>query len=412
MKTNRTAPLVLAALLGATGQAAAQEYELHIVEALSQFGIPESYLGNVNNHGIGAGSMTYTTQDSNGNSHTTYHGYTWTPDGGPDVNQTPGSGYSDINDAGDILIGAAIRFADGHTAFMSPWANDRSVGGAEINEAGMVIGTSVFRYYDHCIYERRAVVWTEFGGTVSLESLVPNAEVGTDINNSNEVVGNTSHSGLCGDFKAFLCRVDTGEWVDLHTMLTGGGAGTTEASAINDLGQVAGEGWNGSFVSGWVWDPGAGFTYLPALKAGDRDRVRPYDLNDGGVVVGGAATDGWADQRAFIWDAAGGMRDLNDLVELPPNFILDRALEISDTGVIVGDGHWGPAWGPPVAFYLVPGGSGCAADFNADGQVNTLDVLAFLNAWSAGDASGDFNQDGDINTLDVLAFLNAWSAGC
>ncbi len=55
---------------------------------------------------------------------------------------------------------------------------------------------------------------------------------------------------------------------------------------------------------------------------------------------------------------------------------------------------------------------GCDADFNADGAVNTLDVLAFLNAWSAGDMSADFNADGAVNTLDVLAFLNAWSAGC
>jgi hypothetical protein len=55
---------------------------------------------------------------------------------------------------------------------------------------------------------------------------------------------------------------------------------------------------------------------------------------------------------------------------------------------------------------------GCTADFNADGQVNTLDVLAFLNAWAAREASADFNADGAINTLDVLAFLNAWSAGC
>lgn len=57
-------------------------------------------------------------------------------------------------------------------------------------------------------------------------------------------------------------------------------------------------------------------------------------------------------------------------------------------------------------------GGGCAADFNGDGSVNTVDVLAFLNAWSAGDPRGDFNGDGAVNTIDVLAFLNAWSAGC
>ena len=54
----------------------------------------------------------------------------------------------------------------------------------------------------------------------------------------------------------------------------------------------------------------------------------------------------------------------------------------------------------------------CIADFNGDGNVNTQDVLAFLNAWAAGDASADINGDGSVNTQDVLAFLNLWNAGC
>ncbi|MBK7403553.1 MAG: LamG domain-containing protein [Phycisphaerales bacterium] len=54
----------------------------------------------------------------------------------------------------------------------------------------------------------------------------------------------------------------------------------------------------------------------------------------------------------------------------------------------------------------------CPADFNADGDVNTLDVLAFLNAWVSGDPEAEANCDLVINTQDVLAFLNAWNAGC
>ncbi|MCL4741150.1 MAG: hypothetical protein KJZ54_03015 [Phycisphaerales bacterium] len=54
----------------------------------------------------------------------------------------------------------------------------------------------------------------------------------------------------------------------------------------------------------------------------------------------------------------------------------------------------------------------CPADFNGDGVANTLDVLAFLNAYAGGDPRADFNGDGSVNTLDVLAFLNAWNAGC
>jgi len=54
----------------------------------------------------------------------------------------------------------------------------------------------------------------------------------------------------------------------------------------------------------------------------------------------------------------------------------------------------------------------CPADFNGDTVVNTLDVLAFLNAYVANDPSADFNGDTILNTLDVLAFLNAYTAGC
>lgn len=54
----------------------------------------------------------------------------------------------------------------------------------------------------------------------------------------------------------------------------------------------------------------------------------------------------------------------------------------------------------------------CPADFNGDGVVNTLDFLAYLNAFSAGDPAADFNGDGVVNTLDFLDFLNAFSEGC
>ncbi len=57
-------------------------------------------------------------------------------------------------------------------------------------------------------------------------------------------------------------------------------------------------------------------------------------------------------------------------------------------------------------------GAGCPADFNGDTVVNTLDFVAFLNAFVAGDAAADFNGDTAVNTLDFVAFLNAFVAGC
>lgn len=54
----------------------------------------------------------------------------------------------------------------------------------------------------------------------------------------------------------------------------------------------------------------------------------------------------------------------------------------------------------------------CAVDWNADGEVDSRDVLGFLNAWTAGEAEADFNGDGAIDTRDVLDFLVAWTGGC
>ncbi|MBC6953865.1 MAG: hypothetical protein DWB46_06725 [Leptolyngbya sp.] len=85
-------------------------------------------------------------------------------------------------------------------------------------------------------------------------------------------------------------------------------------------------------------------------------------------------------------------------------------------GVMTADGlHLSST--PAAAFYAKLIGdalaaSFCPADFNQDGSVNTLDLLAFLNAWTANDPNGDFNGDGTWNTLDVLAFLNAYNAPC
>jgi hypothetical protein len=64
------------------------------------------------------------------------------------------------------------------------------------------------------------------------------------------------------------------------------------------------------------------------------------------------------------------------------------------------------------AIYRVDAPTPCPADFNQDGTVNTLDFIAFLNAWNARQGPADFNGDGAVNTLDVIAFLNAFTAGC
>lgn len=52
----------------------------------------------------------------------------------------------------------------------------------------------------------------------------------------------------------------------------------------------------------------------------------------------------------------------------------------------------------------------CIADLNQDGELDFLDVSAFLSAFSTMDLAADLN--GEFDFLDVSAFLAAIGAGC
>lgn len=55
----------------------------------------------------------------------------------------------------------------------------------------------------------------------------------------------------------------------------------------------------------------------------------------------------------------------------------------------------------------------CAADLNQDGTLDLFDLLAFLDAYDAGDALADFAPPyGTVDLFDLLGFVQAFSAGC
>ncbi len=54
----------------------------------------------------------------------------------------------------------------------------------------------------------------------------------------------------------------------------------------------------------------------------------------------------------------------------------------------------------------------CPADLTGEGQLNFLDVSAFLNAYANMDPAADFQPDGAFNFLDVSIFLARYSDGC
>lgn len=124
-----------------------------------------------------------------------------------------------------------------------------------------------------------------------------------------------------------------------------------------------------------------------------------FDVGLQGTIGDVVETDGFV----FITDESTATDDVYGLY----SFILNPDGTLTQNGDIIET----PGTRPETMVIWNPSDA-CPADFNGDGDVNTLDVLAFLNAWTAGEQSADFNGDGDVNTLDVLAFLNAWNTGC
>ena len=54
----------------------------------------------------------------------------------------------------------------------------------------------------------------------------------------------------------------------------------------------------------------------------------------------------------------------------------------------------------------------CLADLNGDGELDFLDISAFLAAYSNSEPAADLNGDGEYDFLDISAFLAAYTEGC
>ncbi|QKK07314.1 MAG: hypothetical protein HND58_03535 [Planctomycetota bacterium] len=266
-------------------------------------------------------------------------------------------------------------------------------------------------------WRARAFSWTESTGMVNLGSSYDDrSSRGTAINGDGSVIGGFDEAPF-GNRRAAL-------WIDGQlTLLEPDSEEWTEVIALNAAGDVAG-GTGGYFEGAKIWTldgndwSGTSLGFLPPEdgdNVNDREAVTLGVSADGTVAVGfnRYGFGPFANYNGFLWTET-GMVDIEDL--LTDNGVdfggldIRGLLDISDDGSIITG--WGYYDGFNVRAFQIIFDTPCDADFNGDDTVNTLDVLAFLNAWTAGEGSADFNDDGSVNTLDVLAFLNAWTAGC
>lgn len=175
-------------------------------------------------------------------------------------------------------------------------------------------------------------------------------------------------------------------------------------------------------------------------------------LDEGGNIYGWSYDYGWdyvGIQNSIIADSAQGGEIYGSITDLGHNIVED-GFGITHGASMPGDPRLAPLrdyGGPTLTHALLPGSiaidaavcavdheavdqrgvprpqgdrcdigafelESCRADFDRDGDVDTADVAAFLDAWASRGPEADFDGDGAFTTRDVLDFLNAWAGNC
>ncbi|MFZ4573136.1 MAG: GC-type dockerin domain-anchored protein [Phycisphaerales bacterium] len=221
--------------------------------------------------------------------------------------------------------------------------------------------------------------------------------------------------------------VDAGQPQNLETLPNAAGfEPNSAAEAVNADGSVV-VGWSRSTNSpqgaeAFLWRQGQGLIGLGDLPTGAFQSWAYGVSADGSVVVGRASIAGpcgpfgcGSEGRAFIWDAANGMRDLQQLAtdagaDLTGWKLTEARAVSADGRVITGNGFNPSGAGEAWRLSLAP--ARCIGDFTRDGAVDSDDVISFFGAWDAADPAADVTADGGVDSDDVILFFARWDAGC
>lgn len=250
-----------------------------------------------------------------------------------------GSGAAhSVNDVG-LAVGAADTVSSQtHSFIWSDIFGKRDIGtllggnfaiALDINNANQVVGQSDIGGAGNI--QDRAFLWDNTNGMQEIATLGGASNAALGINDTGQIVGYSGTTG--GETHGFL--LSGGVLTDIPTL--GGHLGF--AHEINNGGQVVG---HSTLVFGplnppfhaFLWTAGSSPTDLGTL--GGTNSVA-YDINNVGEVVGSAQVAGGA-FHAFIYNTSSGtMADLNVLTA-GSGWTLVEARDINDKGKIVGYG--------------------------------------------------------------------------
>ncbi len=202
--------------------------------------------------------------------------------------------------------------------------------------------------------------------------------------NGRWVVGAGSTNPNAINYRPFRWDLQTGQvdWIqvlDAGDWMFPGSGPRVGAVAVSDDGVVVGITYDSQRQKyvGFIWRSDDDYTLLP-------DNAFPFSISRDGSMVVGVVYENNRPPYAFVWTPQRGFRDLNQLYSdlLRPGDRLLGATRVSRNGrYIVG---WGTrSDGRQYGFRLDIPPHRCAADINADGNVDDSDLLEVLSQFGS-----------------------------
>ncbi len=148
----------------------------------------------------------------------------------------------------------------------------------------------------------------------------------------------------------------------------------------------------------------------------DRDHFGfSVSLDNGTIAIGANEDDdmAWSGGSAYLFDAHSGSQIDKLLASDGGTFDMLGSSIVMDNGVVaVGATGFSDSNFEGAVYVFGESIDACSADLTGDGELNFLDVSAFLSMFGSSNPIADFQVDGQLNFLDVSAFLSAYSVGC
>jgi hypothetical protein len=421
-------PLALWTVVAAAS--AQPEYELFIIDSLAPgYTLAETYIRDINVHGVAGGWTTIRRQTPQGTT-ITYTGLIWRELAGREpvgvgnltgINaQGVAVGSWGVLDTATGLITSEFPVLPSPTTYYQPVFNG-------INDQGVAVGYILTRATNNSNGTYQIpYIWNSSAGTARTLA-VPGANGAWRINNAGQVVG--WRGGVSMPFW-YHYDLATEQYTMVEDLFPPNPqAGRTTAVDVSHAGVVVGQRTQGNATYGYTWVPGSAPSLLPlpAIPGYSTTFLQPTSINSSGTIVGLLYREASpAGYRPFIYDEVNGIRDLSALAgTLPPGFNLNHPWRINDAGWIVGYGSGGGEY--TRGFILKPIQSSCYANCDQSTTtpvLNVDDFTCFINEFALGQALPHEQQVGHyancdqsstapvLNIDDFTCFINAFAQGC